>query len=160
MTKPSPDIPSPAEGFQAAIKALEQHTSELWRRERSVSHELAHRIHPGMEPAAYGILALLSQKGPLRMTAIAVSIGIGKPSVSRQITALVKLELIERRPDSTDRRAHFITLTPAGKRKILGVQKARRQAFRALMADWNSPDIRELSTLLSKLNETYTNDPW
>ncbi|MET1156407.1 MAG: MarR family transcriptional regulator, partial [Arthrobacter sp.] len=84
----SPDVPAPAgpsdDTVDAALKTVEHQISVFWRRARSVSHQLSRQVHPDMEPAAYGLLTVIRREGPIRLTDLALSIGVGKPSVSRQ----------------------------------------------------------------------------
>ena len=83
---------------EAAIEAVELQLSLLWRRGRSMSHHLSRSVHPDMEPAAYGLLTYLAQEGAMRLTELAASIGVGKPSVSRQIAFLESSDWSARRP--------------------------------------------------------------
>ncbi len=142
----------------AAIKALEQQLSILWRRARSNSHKVARRVHPDMEPAAYGLLVILQRTGAMRLTDLASDVGIGKPSVSRQITMLEQLGLVQKAADPQDGRAQSISLTPLGADRLATAQSGRKDAFRHLMEDWSTADIRDLARLLDQLNETYTRD--
>lgn len=144
----------------AAIEALEQQLSMLWRRARSNSYKVARRVHPDMEPAAYGLLVILQREGSMRLTDIAASVGVGKPSVSRQIAMLEQLGLVQKEADPLDGRAQAISLTAAGTRQLVAAQTARKQAFHELMEDWDVSDLTRLGTLIAQLNNTYTKDNW
>jgi DNA-binding MarR family transcriptional regulator len=144
----------------AAIEALEQQLSMLWRRARSNSYKVARRVHPDMEPAAYGLLVILQREGSMRLTDIAASVGVGKPSVSRQIAMLEHLGLVQKEADPLDGRAQAISLTDAGTRQLVAAQTARKQAFHELMEDWDVEDLTRLGTLIAALNTTYSKDRW
>ncbi|MHA7189278.1 MarR family winged helix-turn-helix transcriptional regulator [Arthrobacter sp. MDT2-16] len=146
--------------FDHAIEVLEEQTSVLWRRERTTSHALAKNVHPEMEPAAYGILMLLQREGSLRATDIATSIGVGKPSVSRQLAGLERLGLVSRQLDPSDARSQRVLLTPLGQQQLTAAQTGRRSAFTALMRSWNPEDVEKLGLLIARLNSTYTKDTW
>ncbi|WP_043442092.1 MULTISPECIES: MarR family winged helix-turn-helix transcriptional regulator [Arthrobacter] len=146
--------------FDRAIEVLEEQTSVLWRRERTTSHALAKHVHPDMEPAAYGILTLLQREGSLRATDIALSIGVGKPSVSRQLAGLERLGLVNRELDPHDARSQRVVLTPLGQQQLAAAQSGRRTAFTALMRSWRPEDVEVLGTLIARLNRTYTKDTW
>lgn len=150
--------PEPA--VDTAIQALEQQLSMLWRRARSNSYKVARRVHPEMEPAAYGLLIILQREGSMRLTDIAASIGVGKPSVSRQIAMLEQLGLVQKQADPLDGRAQSISLTEDGSLQLSTAQSARKEAFHNLMSDWDVEDITALGQLISQLNETYTRDNW
>ena len=88
---------------EAALTAVEHQLSLLWRRARSISHQLSRQVHPDMEPAAYGLLSVIRKQGPIRLTELASSIGVGKPSVSRQIAFLERLGLVSKEADPARR---------------------------------------------------------
>lgn len=143
---------------EAAIETLEHALSVLWRRARSNSHKVAREVHPDMEPAAYGLLVLLQQHQAMRLTDIAASIGIGKPSVSRQIVMLEGLGLVQKHADPQDGRAQTISLTPDGSEALARTQAARKDLFRTLLAGWEDEDLERLGALLTKLNESYARE--
>jgi DNA-binding MarR family transcriptional regulator len=153
-TDPSPASDTPGD----AIEHLEQQLSMLWRRSRSISHRVARDVHPDMEPAAYGLLVILQNEGAMRLTELASNIGVGKPSVSRQVTLLERLGLVRKQADPFDGRAQTLTLTEKGSLQLARTQLARKRAFRNRLADWSGGDIETLATLLSRLNEEYTKD--
>ena len=62
-------------GADAALDAVENQLSLLWRRGRSISHQLSRQVHPDMEPAAYGLLSVIRKQGPIRLTDLASCIG-------------------------------------------------------------------------------------
>ena len=154
------DRQEPDAAVDAAVQALEQQLSMLWRRARSNSYKVARRVHPDMEPAAYGLLVILQREGSMRLTDLAASIGVGKPSVSRQIAMLEQLGLVQKTADPLDGRAQSISLTDAGLRQLSTAQEARKEAFHHLMEDWSLSDLTTLGNLISQLNQTYTKDNW
>lgn len=153
-TDPSPVPEAPGD----AIEQLEQQLSMLWRRSRSISHRVARDVHPDMEPAAYGLLVILQSEGAMRLTELAANIGVGKPSVSRQVTLLERLGLVRKQADPFDGRAQTLTLTEKGSRQLAQTQLARKRAFRNRLTDWSASDIETLASLLGKLNGEYTKD--
>ena len=143
---------------EAAIETLEHALSVLWRRARSNSRKVAREVHPDMEPAAYGLLVLLPRQEAMRLTDIAASIGIGKPSVSRQIVILESLGLVQKHADPGDGRAQTISLTPEGSQALTRTQSARKDLFRTLLEDWEEDELVQLGSLLTKLNDSYARE--
>jgi DNA-binding MarR family transcriptional regulator len=111
-----------------------------------------------MEPAAYGLLSVIRRKGPIRLTELASWIGVGKPSVSRQIAFLENLGLIAKEADPLDGRAQSIRLTAKGEDKMHQVQDARREVFRERLSEWPAEDLQALAAYMGKLNATYEGD--
>ncbi|WP_146363276.1 MarR family winged helix-turn-helix transcriptional regulator [Arthrobacter yangruifuii] len=135
-----------------AIDDLEQELSVLWRRARASSQRIAREIHPEMEPSAYGLMVLLHQQGPMRLTDLAAAVGVGKPSLSRQIGMLQTLGLVEKHTDPVDGRAQPINLTVVGASRLQDTAAARRERSRQTWTDWNPEELDTLVRLLHKLN--------
>lgn len=108
-----------------------------------------------MEPAAYGLLTIIRKEGPIRLTDLATCIGVGKPSVSRQIAFLESIGLVYKEADPLDGRAQSIRLTPQGEERMHQVQDARRQVFRERLGEWPLEEIRTLAEYMAKLNAAY-----
>ena len=143
---------------EEALAAVEDQLSLLWRRARSMSHRLSRQVHPEMEPAAYGLLSVLRTKGPIRLTELASCIGVGKPSVSRQVAFLEGLGLVSKQADPLDGRAQAISLTAQGEEKMHLVQDARREVFRERLAEWPAVELEAFAGYMAKLNATYERD--
>lgn len=146
------------DSVDAALKAVEHQLSLFWRRARSVSQQLSRQVHPDMEPAAYGLLTVIRREGPIRLTELASCIGVGKPSISRQIAFLESIGLVSKEADPLDGRAQSIRLTPKGEEKMHQVQDARRQVFRERLGEWPTEELQTLATYIAKLNSTYERD--
>jgi DNA-binding MarR family transcriptional regulator len=142
----------------AALKNVEHQISLFWRRARAISNQLSRQVHPDMEPAAYGLLTVIRREGPIRLTDLAMNIGVGKPSVSRQIAFLESIGLVSKEADPLDGRAQSIRLTPRGEEKMHQVQDARRQVFRERLGEWPVQDLEELARYMAMLNSTYEGD--
>ncbi|WP_442961086.1 MarR family winged helix-turn-helix transcriptional regulator [Pseudarthrobacter sp. J64] len=136
-----------------ALNSVEDQLSLFWRRARSLSAQLSRQVHPDMEPAAYGLLSVLRREGPIRLTELASCLGVGKPSVSRQVAFLESIGLVYKEADPLDGRASSIRLTPEGEAKMSQVQDARRQAFRERLNEWPDEELETLAGYLARLNE-------
>lgn len=141
-----------------AVEDVEHQISLFWRRARAISNQLSRQVHPDLEPAAYGLLTVIRQDGPIRLTDLATSIGVGKPSVSRQIAFLESIGLVFKEADPLDGRAQAIRLTAKGEETMHQVQDARRQVFRQRLGEWPVEDLQGLAGLMAKLNATYERD--
>jgi DNA-binding MarR family transcriptional regulator len=161
MSNPAvePDASGATENsVDAALRTVENQISLFWRRGRSLSQQLSRQVHPDMEPAAYGLLTVIRREGPIRLTELATCIGVGKPSVSRQIAFLESIGLVSKEADPLDGRAQTIRLTPKGEEKMHQVQDARREVFRERLGEWPVEDLQTLAAYMAKLNATYERD--
>ncbi|MCT2591798.1 MarR family transcriptional regulator [Streptomyces sp. N2-109] len=122
------------------------------RRARASSGEMAREVHPDLEPAAYGLLVRLEDAGPQRATDLAAYFGVGKATMSRQLSALERLGLVSRTRDPADGRASLVELAEVGRTRFTRVRSARRAEYRRKLAAWERGEIAELARLLHRLN--------
>lgn len=140
----APVLPEPAD-------VVEQQLVLLLRRARAGFEQLAREVHPGLEPAAYAILHLVAAQEATTVTALAERLSVGKPTLSRQVAALVELGLLERRPGQ-DGRSVQLRLTAEGRVRFTTARRRRQEQFRGLLAEWDEPDVVALGALLGRLN--------
>jgi DNA-binding MarR family transcriptional regulator len=139
-------------GSETAMEAVEREISVLLRRARAASSEMARGLHPDLESDAYGLLAVLNIGGPTRLTHLAVQLGVGKGTTSRQIASLEKLGLVQRRPDPADGRAALLEMTDEGRDRFNKTRAARLERLRRMLDSWPSDDLAVMARLLNRLN--------
>jgi DNA-binding MarR family transcriptional regulator len=140
-----------ADAHEAFVR-VEREIGLLLRRSRAISARLARELHPDLDGAAYGLLALLQDAGPLRASELVLRLGLDKSTVSRQVASLVDLGLVDRAPDPDDGRAQVLTPSPEGSARLARIREARRARWEADLSDWPQDDIRALGDLLNRLN--------
>jgi DNA-binding MarR family transcriptional regulator len=96
------------------------------------------------------ILRHLATNGPMRASALADCLQSDPSTVSRQVAALVKEGLLERRAEPEDGRASILVLTPLADEVIERHEQARLDHFAAMLADWNERDLRRFADLLAR----------
>ena len=135
-----------------AYVRLEREVTQLFRRARTLSARLAAELHPDLDGAAYGLLALLQDTGPLRASDLVARLGLDKSTVSRQVSTLVELGLVTREADPADGRAQVLSTSPEGAARLSRIRDARRARWEADLADWPAEDVDTLGELLARLN--------
>ncbi|MBV2352949.1 MarR family winged helix-turn-helix transcriptional regulator [Streptomyces sp. J2-1] len=118
------------------------------RRARST----AGRMHPELSLVSYTLLGHLEESGGCRATDLASHYGLDKSTVSRQVSALERSGLIERRLAPDDHRVQLLHLTPAGDEILAQVTRSRRSAFRERLADWPEADLVRFAAYLERYN--------
>ena len=141
----------PVDQRQAFIR-LEREIGLLLRRSRAISARLASQLHPDLDGAAYGLLALLQDTGPLRASDLVARLGLDKSTVSRQISSLVELGLVDRAADPADGRAQVLTPSAEGSARLAEIRDVRRARWEADLSGWPAEDVATLGELLSRLN--------
>lgn len=135
-----------------AFVALEREIGLLLRRSRAMSARLAGQLHPDLDGAAFGLLALLQDAGPLRAGDLVVRLGLDKSTVSRQVASLVALGLVDRSADPDDGRAQVLTPSVEGAARLAQIRTARRERWESDLGDWRAEDVATLAELLHRLN--------
>ncbi|MGY1709969.1 MarR family winged helix-turn-helix transcriptional regulator [Geodermatophilus sp. SYSU D00758] len=136
-----------------AYVRLEREIGLLLRRSRAISARLSRELHPDLDGAAYGLLALLQDTGPLRASDLVVRLGLDKSTVSRQLASLVDLGLVTREADPADGRAQVLRTSPEGAARLTRIREARRARWEADLAHWPAEDVGTLADLLARLNQ-------
>lgn len=119
--------------------------------------QLARRVHPEMDAAGYALISQIelgttAGRPGVRASDVAQALGLDKSTVSRGLTHLESLGLIERVGDPDDGRARLLRLTETGATRF-GAMRAQRQAeFRAILDRWDTTDLSDLARLLTRLN--------
>jgi DNA-binding MarR family transcriptional regulator len=96
----------------------------------------------------------LASFGPVRASVLAESVEADPSTVSRQVAALVKAGLIERRADPDDGRASLLVLTEAGQSLHRHHLNRRDVHYGEMLREWSLEDRRELARLVDR----FTND--
>ncbi len=112
-----------------------------------------------VDRAGATLLFKLSAKGDsLRVTDLAEILGVDTPTVTRKVQQLERDGMVVRQTDPDDRRASRIRLTPAGRRTIERVRRARRGWLEQLLRDWDDHDLSALADLLSQFADDLERD--
>jgi DNA-binding MarR family transcriptional regulator len=131
-----------------AVETIQREMTVFARRARAA----AGRMHPELSLVSYTLLGHLEESGGCRATDLAAHYALDKSTVSRQVAALERAGLIERRPDTEDQRVLVLHLTEAGRRILAQVTESRRAAFRERLADWPAEDLARFADYLVRYN--------
>ncbi len=96
------------------------------------------------------VLMKLAKGGPTRASTLADQICADPSTVSRQVAALVRGGLLERRSDPGDGRASLLALTHEGWAKVGEFADTRAHAIEPLIGDWSADDREIFIELLER----------
>jgi DNA-binding MarR family transcriptional regulator len=131
-----------------AVETIQREMTVFARRARAS----AGRLHPELSLVSYTLLGHLEERDGCRATDLAAHYALDKSTVSRQVTALERAGLVERRQDPEDHRVQVLHLTESG-RHILGqVTVSRRAAVGERLADWSPEDLQRFAGYLVRYN--------
>lgn len=99
----------------------------------------------------YRLLATLQDGGPASQATLGRRSGIHLSDMVAAVNELAEQGLVDRTPDTTDRRRNVITLTAAGKRQLRRLEKRLTETQNDLLAPLSPDERTQLTNLLTKL---------
>jgi len=118
---------------------------------------LLDELGAGVPTNRYPYLAALDRLGPLTIGDLAQAIGISQPAVTRSLTQLIDLGLVEAGSATDDQRRRIVALSPAGQRLVdvgkRDVWPRVEAAVADLCAELSGPLLDQLAAIESGLAE-------
>jgi DNA-binding MarR family transcriptional regulator len=136
------------------LGTIETQVAMLMRLGEATRRSTELKPHRALDRAAYVILRHLQATGRQNVTALADRLNLDGSTVTRQVTALERDGLAERRADPNDGRGTVIEATALGLKQVDAVAKARRTLYDRLLRDWSADDRRQLADVLRHFNES------
>lgn len=110
-----------------------------------------------LTPTQAQMLAHLSARGPCRLGNLAAEAGVTQPTASDAAAALIRKELIDKRPDPADGRASLLHLTADGRQVVRETAvwpDALLGAFDAIGTEDRAGFLRSLMAMIGALQES------
>jgi len=108
-----------------------------------------------VDRAAVPILRMLAESGPLRTGELAVRLAVEAPHITRQVHRLEELNYLERVADPSDRRAHQVQLTPAGRDAADRIRAVGQRRVHDALAHWAPQDRKQLAILFHRMVDDF-----
>lgn len=112
-----------------------------------------------LDRALFPLLVMVERLGPIGIVDLADRVGRDYTTVSRQVTKLEGLGLLERQPNAADGRVREAAVTASGKALTDKIDLAREAMARRIFEDWPEPDILELVRLMRRFADAVKDDP-
>jgi DNA-binding MarR family transcriptional regulator len=100
------------------------------------------------------LLQVVAATPGIRPSEIASAQDVHPSQVTRQVRELDSLGLVQVTADAADRRSCRVTLTPAGSDELQSLTDEGLDRFGSFVADWEPEEVRMLTSLLRKLEES------
>jgi DNA-binding MarR family transcriptional regulator len=98
-------------------------------------------------------LVELGEEGPLRLNDLARRMGTSTPTASRSVDTLEALGLVTRVPESSDRRALSIDVSPRGRDLLAERLRRAAQAFEPAAASLSAAERDAIVSLLRRMTD-------
>jgi len=95
---------------------------------------------------------------PLRVGALAEGVLSDISTVSRHVSHLRRLGLVEKVPDAEDRRASQVRLTEHGRRCVEAMRRQRGEWFTSFLSGWSDEEIASFLSHLNRLADGITRE--
>lgn len=105
-----------------------------------------------LTPLRCSLLHELSIRGPQRQKSLGELLGIGPQQAAVLVDALTDRELVDRKPDPSDRRAVIVCLTDHGKRTADDIAQARTRAADQILGHLDEGELAVLRDLLRRVD--------
>ena len=142
--------------MDSVTEQIEQQMTILLRRVQSI-HISTSSGEMDLDRSAYGILCRLADEGPQRLGALATAFGLDPSTITRQVQALERAALVQRRADDEDRRASILDLTEEGHVVLQHTRAYRRERLEEILTEWSDEDLQEFARLLTKTHDSIAN---
>lgn len=136
---------------QKAVLGLEGAFGELMGEFRRIYAQAAESVSPGMLPGTYKVLSTIQRAGSISVSGLAERLAADKGQVSRSVTELEDLGLVERTADAADGRIKLITVTEEGHSRLQRARQPYEGRLSEVLADWPIDTIDKLTELLHAL---------
>lgn len=115
----------------------------------SVGRLVRHRIDGDvLDPGSTLLLKNLHSRGTMRISELASHLNLDASTVSRHVSQLQGLGLVERTGDPEDGRAYLLGITEEGETKLLQSFERRRALLASRIESWPGEDLDQLASLL------------
>jgi DNA-binding MarR family transcriptional regulator len=145
---------APAEPITGGTPSIGAEVVRFFRGFKNLQAQTAHRARHGVDASAYPVLFQLIES-PQRTTDLATCLHADTSTVSRQVTSLVDVGLVERTADPEDRRATILVATAAGRAVFEEMQIDRERMLAMIVADWPEPEVEAFVRLFARFNDAF-----
>jgi DNA-binding MarR family transcriptional regulator len=108
-----------------------------------------------VEWSAQLVLKCIASEGPMRASEVAENLRSDPSTVSRQVAALVRDGLLERRADQADGRASVLAVTPKAEGVLAEHDQIRLAHFAEVLDGWSEADLRQFAAMLSRFTAAH-----
>lgn len=126
--------------------------SQVFAAAKSRWARYAEEVHPELRGPGMMILQTILRKGPITATGLGGMLDMDKAMVSRQVTKLRGLGLVDAQEAESDRRVILLTASAAAHEAVEVLQARTAEEYSARFTDWSDEDLAQLQGLLHRFN--------
>lgn len=109
---------------------------------------------PQIDRSGYPLLGRIARIGPVRPSELATQFGVKLSTISRQVSELERLGLVDRAADPSDARASKLELSDTGRQLLAAARRVRHRRLQEFLAGWSDDDLADFTRLLGRFAHT------
>jgi len=139
---------------RGAARDLEGAFSLLFTQLRRSYAQAADTVSPGLLPGTFKVFTVIDKIGPVSASTLAERMDVDKGAISRAVTELENLGLIERELDPGDARVRLISITRLGDERLQAVRYPFVDRLEQATSEWTLESMERLTDLVQALAST------
>lgn len=120
---------------------------------RTSWHVYAHELHPEITRACIPTLLTISHRGPISGAELTCLQNSEKTVISKQVSLLKSLGLVDTEVSSEDRRVMLISVTDLGQERINHVRELLLDRYAERFDGFSDGEVADIQSLLHRFNQ-------
>lgn len=137
---------------EAVVTEIIGEFSQTFAATRSRWSRYAEEVHPDLRVPGMMLLHTILRQGPVTATGLGSILDMDKAMVSRQVSKLRSLGLVDAKEAESDRRVILLTASATAQAAIESIHARTSAEYRARFADWTADDLAQFRSLLGRFN--------
>ncbi|WP_449277027.1 DHA2 family efflux MFS transporter permease subunit [Leucobacter sp. GX24907] len=138
----------------ATVSDIIAEFSQVFAFARTRWSRYAEEVHPELKGVGMMVLQVILRKGPITATALSQMLDMDKAVVSRQVSKLRQLELIEAKASDEDRRVTLLRSSESAQHTIDRLHAENADAYSERFAEWSVDELETLRAGLHRFNQS------
>ncbi|SJM61087.1 MarR family winged helix-turn-helix transcriptional regulator [Gulosibacter sp. 10] len=128
--------------------------SEVFAASRANWARYAEEVHPDLRGTSMLILQIVLRKAPVTATELSQILEMDKATVSRQVSKLRELGLVEAEPSEEDRRVTVLTVSESASELLQRIRERWARSYHERFVGWDLEELARLQEALRRFNES------
>lgn len=141
-----------AENDNEIVAGIITEFTEAFAFSRTRWTRFANEVSAELSGVSMLVLQIVFRKAPITATEISQLLEMDKSLVSRQVSKLRELGLVETTEAPEDRRVQLLTVSTSATELLDGVRERWANAYRERLADWTDAELETLRAGLHRFN--------
>ncbi|GAM57314.1 transcriptional regulator, marR family [Vibrio ishigakensis] len=116
-------------------------------------HEKVEKLDLGITPMHVRVIKIIHRKSPCTANDISQFLNRDKAQVTRLLSSLISLELIEKMPNPEDKRSQLLSITSKGAEILEQIQEIDAEIFEQMCSDISEDELKQFKAISSKMHE-------